>query len=560
MKLKKKNILFSILALSFIPAIFIGNDFNNGKIKNEIAVSNQRIDEGQLKNYTVEEQISGYDDSGIVVNDGVRDQLYTWGNNEYGQLGHTSNDISNLGNQWNKDKNCFEMDGGYTVGISSPQVVKFNNDTLSKNQKITQVSLGIKTSAAVIHDTKDGIDHLYTWGDNWFGQLGYGTRDETKHENPQEVKTFDGKKLSSNQTISHISMGNTTATAVIHDTNEDKDHLYTWGDNEFGQLGNGSNDVFEKNYSPLEVAKSITSDEGVKIKQLSTFKDSSIIEVSTATGDQLFSWGVNEFGQLGYKKDGEPSVANLHYNDSPTKIESLHLSLEQEITQIAVTSHNSAAVVHDGHDNTDHLWMWGENNLGQLGYDQNNNPNPTPLEVNFGGNPLPTGKKITKLSLGVFHSAVVIEDGAEKQLYMWGKGDNGQLAQDPIKDQAAYPVPTKVAMDTNGLSKLSLGAYHSGIVVKNDTGNHIYMWGLNTRGQLGDISKPFDGDLHSKVKDSEVSLPLPPVHIAKTTNSPNPLVYIIIGSVVGLILLIVIIAMSIIIHKKKKKKEKKQLI
>ncbi len=485
MKLKVKKILFSILALSFIPIIFIGNGFNSGKVKNGIVTSNQTIEKDLNSNYTIKQLISGYDFSGAVIHDinGNKDHLFMWGLNETGQLGYESSEKTNWSDTLIEMK-PLPGKGYYTIS-TTPQEVKFDGKTLSSNQTISQVSLGMTSSAAVIHDDNDNKDHLYTWGNNAYGQLDYGEPDTKLHVTPTEVKNLDGNTLSSNQTISHISVGSRHTVAVIHDDNDNKDHLYTWGNNGSGQLGRvtSSND-----FVSTEILKnSIIGND--KITQLSTFKDNTAFVLSDSTGeDKLFSWGDNTYGQLGHDHNLDKSKGSgsdkIFYNETP---QTVILPVLGKITQLAVTSYHSAIVINNNNDNKDHLYTWGRNGFGELGRDpatvgtQEYNPLPTEVLIDTSSQ----NKQIIQLSLGVWHSGAVVNDETGNHIYMWGRGYEGQLGSAFDLQNKYNSVPTEIFKDSKETKQISLGGYHSVVAVK----NHISVAGVNTMGQFGNGEK-----------------------------------------------------------------------
>ncbi len=135
----------------------------------------------------------GHDNIAVVTKDG---DLYTWGNNDGGQLGNGTND------------NC-----------NTPTKIMDN---------VASVSLGERHGAAI---TKDGS--LYTWGDNYCGQLGNGLY------GPYERSLVPIKIMDD---MAAVSLGYDNSAAIDKNGN-----LYTWGYNMESALGISDFDWF--NYS-----------------------------------------------------------------------------------------------------------------------------------------------------------------------------------------------------------------------------------------------------------------------------------------------------------------------
>jgi alpha-tubulin suppressor-like RCC1 family protein len=138
-------------------------------------------------------------------------QVYTWGRNGSGQLGD-----------------------GTTTDRNRPSLISFNS--LQDWEKIQSVSAGASHNFAM---TTNG--RVYTWGANWYGQLGDGTTTNLS------LPTLIGfNSLQDGETIQSVSGGDYHSIAMT--TNG---RVYTWGANWYGQLGDGTlNNV---KFSPLLV-------------------------------------------------------------------------------------------------------------------------------------------------------------------------------------------------------------------------------------------------------------------------------------------------------------------
>ena len=155
-------------------------------------------------------QISaGYDHSMAVGRDGY---AYAWGWNVKGQLGNNTISDSYSGNP-------------FPVRVRDPA----NPTDTSKGLKASQVSAGYWHSLALGSD-----GYAYSWGYNWYGQLGNNTKTDSYVPVPVRDPanpTDTSKGLKATQ----ISAGYWHSLAVGSDG-----YVYAWGNNGNGRLGDGT--------------------------------------------------------------------------------------------------------------------------------------------------------------------------------------------------------------------------------------------------------------------------------------------------------------------------------
>jgi alpha-tubulin suppressor-like RCC1 family protein len=235
-----------------------------------------------------------------------------------------------------------------------------------------------------------------------------------------------------------------------------------WGLNSSGQLGNGS--TFIRNV-PTEITSRFSLAAGDKITSLSLgeFCSSSL----SATG-RVFMWGFNGWGGLG---DGTGTNRNV-----PTEITSrFSLAAGDKIILLSIGSSHSSALTTTGR-----VFMWGLNNRGQLG-DGTGTYRDVPTEITSRFS-LAASDKIILLSIGSSHSSALSATG---RVFMWGYNNNGQLG---VGVSTNRDVPTQITSRFSlaagdKITSLSLGWSHSSALT---TTGRVFMWGLNSSGQLGD--------------------------------------------------------------------------
>jgi len=169
---------------------------------------------------------------------------WCWGYGNYGQIG----------------------DGGVYASGTMPNQVQFEN-----NLSAISISTGYFHSCAILSDNS-----MQCWGRNEQGQLGIGSLDN-KHS-PTKVQLPQGR------TALAISLGNSHTCAILDDFS-----IRCWGNNDFGQIGDGTTDdrttpssvILSGLNNPLQISSGYDS-------TCALFDDGS-----------LQCWGSNDYGQLG---------------------------------------------------------------------------------------------------------------------------------------------------------------------------------------------------------------------------------------------------------------------
>ena len=310
--------------------------------------------------------------------------IYTWGRNEYGQLGN-----------------------GVTATNSPVPVAVKTAGTPMKGKTIVQISAKVWYALAL---ASDGT--VYSWGFNSWGQLGNGTSGTANNASaPVAVKTagtpMEGK------TIVQVAAGATHSLALATDGT-----IYAWGKNEYGQLGNDST---TNSPVPVAVKTAGTPMDGKTIIQIHAGYEHSLALASDGT---VYAWGRNNSGQLG-KND----ATDAHI---PAAVQTLGTPMAGKvIVQLAAGNSQSMALASDGT-----VYTWGWNQYGQLGNGTTTNSR-IPVAVVTTGTPL-AGKTIIQITSGGSpNSLVLADDGA---MYTWGWGQYGQLGDSTIGTDAKVPV------------------------------------------------------------------------------------------------------------------------
>jgi alpha-tubulin suppressor-like RCC1 family protein len=214
--------------------------------------------------------------------------------------------------------------------------------------------------------------------------------------------------------------------------------LWAWGDNSFGQLGDGTT---TDRYSPVQV---------VGGNDWAAIATGSIHTVALKTDGTLWAWGDNSFGQLG---DG---TTTDRY--SPVQVVG-----GNDWAAIAAGGSHTTALKTDGT-----LWVWGRNSNGQLG-DGTTVQRNAPVRVG-------TDNDWAAIAAGWYHTVALKTDGT---LWTWGENWDGQLGDGTTVRKTT---PLRIGSG-NDWAAIAAGWYHT-VALKTD--GTLWTWGYNGEGELGD--------------------------------------------------------------------------
>lgn len=264
--------------------------------------------------------------------------------------------------------------------------------------------------------------YVYAWGKNGNGQLGNGTT--TNSATPVNVGGGLADAVA-------VAAGGSHSLALKGDGT-----LWAWGENAYGQLGDGST---TDRTTPVQVLTGVVA---VSAGQWHT--------LALKTDGTLWAWGRNANGQLG---DGTTS-------DRATPVP---VSLSG-VAALQGGRYHSVALTNDGT-----VWCWGGNANGQLGNGGTGGDISTPDRVSgLSG--------VTGIASGSDHTLALRGDGT---LWGWGRNNHGQLGDGAKTDS---PVPVAAAAGFTGVAGLSLGSDHSAVLREDGT---VWGWGSNLSGQMG---------------------------------------------------------------------------
>jgi alpha-tubulin suppressor-like RCC1 family protein/tRNA A-37 threonylcarbamoyl transferase component Bud32 len=228
---------------------------------------------------------------------------------------------------------------------------------LGHNRVVNKIQIVGELCDRQISDFANGLSHcialnssgkVYCWGRNIRGLLGIGSEDESYH------KPILNQYLN-NEFVIDISCG-ARHSLVLTNCGE----VYVWGENRFRQVDNGCNN---KQLRPIKV-------KGFNNERVVMISCGWCHSMALTECGHVYSWGYNEFGQLGIGNNvnsNEPKfVSVIDENKCNVFIE-----------KISCGEDHSLLLSSDGY-----IYAFGRNLFGELGNQQENNE-LSPYRINI---------------------------------------------------------------------------------------------------------------------------------------------------------------------------------
>ena len=369
-------------------------------------------------------------DAEVITTNGIKEaginyfidnqgKVYTWGDNFYGQLGNgTIDDISDV-----------------PICISDISGNALNGKNIVKIQ-------GSSTKIAI-----DSKGKVYTWGKAPLGNGTISLSDEPICISDIEGNALNGKDI--------VEIQNYNDYTIIVLDSEGK--VYTWGDDNYGQLGNGTNE-----YSDEPICISDIEGNALNEKNIVKIQGSSTIIALDSEG-KVYTWGYNGNGQLGNGTDDE-------YSNEPICISDIPGNALNGKNIVEVQSDDSTIIALDSEGK---VYTWGSNGEGQLGNGTNENSN-TPICIStLEGNAL-NGKNIVEVPSDGY---TIIALDSEGKVYTWGWNEFGKLGNGTNKDSNEPICVSDISGNAlNGKNIVEIQNNGNTMIVLDNEGK-IYEWG-----------------------------------------------------------------------------------
>ncbi len=295
-------------------------------------------------------------------------KLYSWGYNKYGELGN-----------------------GTTANSSMPICISDIENSTLKGKNIVDIYGGGSTMIA-----KDSNGKLYSWGYN-YGRLGNGTTDDSSM--PICISDIEGSTLKGKNIVD---VYYNTYKMIAKDSNG---KLYSWGDNDYGQLGDGTTTD-----SSMPICISDIENSPLREKNIIDVYGGFTVIAKDSSG-KLYTWGENDYGQLG---DGTTTNSSMPICISDMENSPLN---GKDIVDV----YNDFGIIAKSSDGK--LYSWGDNSSTIICV---NDMEDSPLK----------GKNVVDIYYG--YGTIMAKD-SDGKLYSWGGNGYGQLG-DGTTTNSSMPI------------------------------------------------------------------------------------------------------------------------
>ena len=288
-----------------------------------------------------------------------------------------------------------ELGDGHTTDSSVPVAVDTSGVLAGK--ALTQIVAGGASMCAL-----DSTGAAYCWGNNAVGELGDGS-----NANSSVPVAVDVSGVLAGKTLTRIAAGGATCAL------DSAGAAYCWGDNDFGELGDGST-------ANSDVPVAVDASGALAGKTLTRISAGIDSMCALSGAGAAYCWGDNGNGELG---DGSTTSS-----DVPVAVDASGALAGKALTQIGAGWGFACAL-----SSTGAAYCWGNNGSGELG-DGSAIASSVPVAVETSG--ALAGKTLTQVTAGVVSCALDSKGAA----YCWGFNGDGELGVGSTSAQSDVPV------------------------------------------------------------------------------------------------------------------------
>lgn len=324
--------------------------------------------------------------------------------------------------------------------------IKEKNNVLYAKENDISFSIATGKTSSLLVTSKGNVYAWGLWGEN------QDVSNSKKYMGPTDISS--SFPLKEDDKIVSVASGEQHSLFLSK-----KGKVFAFGSNDHQQLIYSNNGLFKA--SPIDLSDEFNLNEDEKIIKLACGSNFSL---ALTNKNQLYSFGNNEYGQLGNGKLQERRILNITNN--------ITFQDGDYIKDVVCGGTHSLILTNNGH-----VYGMGNNNHFQLGNEDNYD---TPVKI------FPGLENIVDIACGKYSSYVLT---AEHQLFAIGSNSHGQIADNKAiissgnDYQNPYNMTNNFALENEEyISKIYAGYYFC--IVKTNHDNY-FSFGENSNGQLG---------------------------------------------------------------------------
>ena len=328
---------------------------------------------------------NGYLHSLVILENGT---VKAFGSSSYGQLGQGN--ITSIGD------NANEM-GDNLAAVD-----------LGSGRTAIAVASGVYHSVAILDNGT-----VKAWGHNNYGVLGQGNTASIGDNANEMGDNLTAVDLGSGRTATAIAAGFYHTVALL-----DNGTVKAWGQNNYGQLGQGNTTRIGDNANQMgDNLSAVDLGSGRTATAIAAGLYSTVALLDNGT---VKAWGRNNIGQLG---QGNITSIGDNANEMGDNLAAIDLGSGRTATDVSIGYMNSMVLLDNGT-----VKVWGQ---GSFGYNGQGNTtsigdNANEMGDNLAAIDLGSGRTAVKISAGYRHCAALLDNGTVKA---WGYNTFGQLGQ-----------------------------------------------------------------------------------------------------------------------------------
>lgn len=324
------------------------------------------------------------------------------------------------------------LEGQLGNGDTTNQIAPVFVSSFGSGRTAVAISAGLYHTCALLDNGS-----VSCWGTGWQGALGNGNSGQ--QNTPILTSSFGAGR-----TAVALSAGHGYTCAVL-----DNGSVACWGDNTYGQLGDGTT---QKRFTPVLTGSLGAGRTAIDV----TTKNSHTCAL--LDNGSISCWGRGISGVLG-------NGSSVNQN-TPTLVSSLGVG--RTAVAISAGGMHTCAILDNGE-----VSCWGYGNGGRLGNGVGPDKYTPTLTSTLG-----SGRTAVAISLGFDHTCAVLDDGSAS---CWGVGSDGQLGNGGTSDQF-NPTPASSVASERSVVELAAGTYRTCVLYDNQS---VACTGNGTAGQIG---------------------------------------------------------------------------